>query len=433
MWSVDGVFRDSFDGKADETIDLRGGYAIPPFAEAHTHDFTLADPQAVPRYLALGVFYAKNDNSIPKLSEAVRPTVNTPESVDVVWANGGLTSTGGHPIQIYDRVAPQIGWKPGDMNRQAYWIIDSESDLAKEWPAILAGKPDFIKVYLEHSEAGAKTRGLDPALVPSIVARAHAAGLRVAAHVTTAADFRAAVKAGVDEIAHLPLERLTEEDARLAASKRILTVTTTLSHRPTEGIADVDSIHRHNLALLRDAKAPIAFGTDGAKSVVDEIENIRRLAVFDDVTLLRIAVQETPRAIFPARRIGCIDNGCESTFLVLSRNPLTDFSAIRAIAMRVKSGRVLPPPKNQLAESQVNAVGYALLVRKRVAAAVDVFRLNVELYPNSANAYDSLGEALRAGGDIEHAIENYRKSLELYPQNDNARRAIEEMSRAHSR
>ena len=52
-------------------------------------------------YLARGVFYAKNPNSIERLTAPVRAHVNTPSSVDAVFANGGLTSSGGHPVQVY--------------------------------------------------------------------------------------------------------------------------------------------------------------------------------------------------------------------------------------------------------------------------------------------------------------------------------------------
>src|SRR5262249_19950789 len=136
-------------------------------------------------------------NNIPKWTEPFRALVNKPESLDVAYANGGLTASGGHPVQIYDRVAERPfvpGWTKADMPDQAYFIVDDEAALAAKWPLLLAGKPDFVKVYLEHSEEYAKRksdpafigkRGLDPALVPSIVRRAHATGLRVTAHAKT--------------------------------------------------------------------------------------------------------------------------------------------------------------------------------------------------------------------------------------------------------
>jgi tetratricopeptide (TPR) repeat protein len=71
-------------------------------------------------------------------------------------------------------------------------------------------------------------------------------------------------------------------------------------------------------------------------------------------------------------------------------------------------------------ENRLNGLGYFLLQEKRLAEAIAVFKLNVELYPRSSNVYDSLGEAYMTAGDKELAIQNYKKSLELDPKNKNA-------------
>ena len=71
-------------------------------------------------------------------------------------------------------------------------------------------------------------------------------------------------------------------------------------------------------------------------------------------------------------------------------------------------------------EENLNNLGYQFLRDKRVKEALEIFRLNVEAYPQSWNAYDSLGEAFMVDGDKELAIQNYKKSLELNPQNTNA-------------
>lgn len=68
-------------------------------------------------------------------------------------------------------------------------------------------------------------------------------------------------------------------------------------------------------------------------------------------------------------------------------------------------------------ESTLNALGYRFLAKQRVREAIEIFRLNVEAYPQSSNVYDSLGEAYMADGQNELAIKNYQKSVELNPQN----------------
>lgn len=64
-------------------------------------------------------------------------------------------------------------------------------------------------------------------------------------------------------------------------------------------------------------------------------------------------------------------------------------------------------------EREVNDRGYSLLRRGRVEDAIEVFRINVERFPESANANDSLGEALALSGDIPGAIGSYEQALRL--------------------
>lgn len=65
------------------------------------------------------------------------------------------------------------------------------------------------------------------------------------------------------------------------------------------------------------------------------------LKVLDNLTLLRLWSEATPRAIFPGRRVGCLLDGCEASFLVLGGDPTRDFSRVSDIQLRVKDGRIL--------------------------------------------------------------------------------------------
>ena len=57
-----------------------------------------------------------------------------------------------------------------------------------------------------------------------------------------------------------------------------------------------------------------------------------------------------------------------------------------------------------------------------------MLKLNVEAYPQSANAYDSLGEAYLVGGDKEKAIENYRKALAIDPTMESAKQVLKKLT-----
>ena len=69
---------------------------------------------------------------------------------------------------------------------------------------------------------------------------------------------------------------------------------------------------------------------------------IEPLAVFDNLTLLKLWCQATPQAIFPHRKIGRLREGYEASFLVLKGNPIDDFANVRKIALRFKQGRRIP-------------------------------------------------------------------------------------------
>jgi tetratricopeptide (TPR) repeat protein len=83
----------------------------------------------------------------------------------------------------------------------------------------------------------------------------------------------------------------------------------------------------------------------------------------------------------------------------------------------------------RLGEEYLNAVGYALLQYNKVNEAIELFDFMVEEFPQSANAYDSRGEAYMKAGNNELAVENYKKSLELNPDNENAKKMLEQLQK----
>jgi CubicO group peptidase (beta-lactamase class C family) len=85
------------------------------------------------------------------------------------------------------------------------------------------------------------------------------------------------------------------------------------------------------------------------------------------------------------------------------------------------------PAGDVVSENQMNRIGYALLGQKRVKDAIEVFKLNVQDYPQSANTYDSLGEAYMVDGAKDLAIANYQRSIELNPKNTNGIEALKKL------
>lgn len=78
-------------------------------------------------------------------------------------------------------------------------------------------------------------------------------------------------------------------------------------------------------------------------------------------------------------------------------------------------------------ESQLNTLGYQLMQVGMTKQAVEIFKLNIEQFPDSYNTYDSMGEGCMNNGDIKNAIKNYEISLKLNPDNENAKKMLENL------
>lgn len=348
---------------------MNGLYIVPPFAEGHNHNIGTGVPErdrkAVQRYLIDGVFYVKIQGNLPLSDSDKRSlSLNQPNGLDVSFAQGTLTSTGGHPSFLVSEILPKQGYFPGyskeTLKDYRYFTIDSEADLKRKWNAILQLKPDFIKTFLLFSDEYEKRKndttnsfrkGLNPALLPTIVKKAHAAGFRVSTHVSNTADFHDAIVAGVDEIAHLPLDTIPVAmgDAKEAAQRRTVVITTCSlaenappSVLPKSLLPQVISMYKESLKRLRQAGVTLAVGSDNPMgSSVEEFLYLQKMGVFDNLTLLKMWTEATPKTIFPKRKIGALNDGFEASFLALEGNPLDDINNVRKIKLRFKQGNVL--------------------------------------------------------------------------------------------
>lgn len=81
----------------------------------------------------------------------------------------------------------------------------------------------------------------------------------------------------------------------------------------------------------------------------------------------------------------------------------------------------------EMGEGQLARLGDELLREKRAAEAVEILKLNVELFPLSGNVHGRLAEAHVAAGDKELAIKSYARALELNPGNRNALDKLNEL------
>jgi len=80
-------------------------------------------------------------------------------------------------------------------------------------------------------------------------------------------------------------------------------------------------------------------------------------------------------------------------------------------------------------DMHLNHFGYGLMQNDELDLAIEVFKLNVKLFPDVANVYDSMGEAYMNKGEKDLAIENYKKVIDMDPQNQNAKRMLDKLTK----
>jgi YVTN family beta-propeller protein len=103
--------------------------------------------------------------------------------------------------------------------------------------------------------------------------------------------------------------------------------------------------------------------------------------------------------------------------------PKTTLAFVLALAAQGDAGDVRKKfeatKNNALAnEMEINDLGYKLMERDKLKQALEIMKINVELFPNSSNAYDSLGELYLKNGDKAQSESNYKKSKDLLPKNE---------------
>lgn len=365
---VDGalLFSDGDDAAAN-VVDLEDGYVVPPFCEAHNHNLGgggVDVDETVARYLEDGVYYVMLPGSFAFYRSQIIDKLNNPNSVDAVFANNGLTGSGGHPRRLRESLMARYGLYP-DFTKETlpdkgYFEADTLPQLHEKWALILAERPDFVKAMLLHSEEYDVRkddpdyygrRGLNPDLLPELVRLVHGAGLRLAVHVETDADMATALRAGADIIAHLPSHDsdilISDETISLAAETNAAIVTTTsvakrFEERDPERYEAVLKAQRENLSRLAQAGANLVLGSDNVMDTsLGEAEHLASLGALDNETILKMWTENCARTVFPDRKVGRLADGFEASFVVLDANPLEDFSTVRRINMRVKDGRIL--------------------------------------------------------------------------------------------
>jgi hypothetical protein len=369
-WYVsNGVFSKKAPAKIDSIIDLTDRWVIPPFGDAHCGSVS-DNPNAAKvlgQYLGEGVFYLQVIGNTQEGRATTSLLLNKPTAPDAVFSNGGITCSLGYPFVKYEGPATGVrnptewGKKYDEIKlsrkslTDGYWFIDNKTALDANWEKIKAQKPGIVSIYLLDvaNSGGKEGKGLSADMAKAVIKKAHKAGLRVFAHVETAEDLRLGIKLGADGFANLPGNNwdgagdgakyeLSDDDLKKLAKKQT-PVVALFSHSQTVAARAGALEANGNLfkRLFANNVNVIIGSDDSQRTIRSELNYWFSFGPMDNKQVLKVLCENTPKAIFPKRKIAKIEDGYEASFLVLNEDPLQNLLKSRVAAFKVKQGVLL--------------------------------------------------------------------------------------------
>lgn len=376
-------------------VDGAGRTLLPGLIDAHTHAYRQSEaPLLFGVTTQIDMFTA-----VPLMQEVKRAMAagQNAQRADMFSAGTLATAPQGHGTQ-FGMPIPTLT-EPGE----AQAFVDAR----------IAEGSDFIKIVL--IGGGQKAGGMNTLDLPTaraLVEAAHRRGKLAVVHVSTEADARAMLEAGVDGLVHLflgaPLaqERI-DSLAQLAkrqgafviptfavleseaggASEQLLNDATLAALVDRESAAmlkgSIGARPRQHLALpkamtaaLRRHDVPVLAGSDaGNPGTHYGLSMHREIAALVEAGLSPVdalaAATSVPATVFKLGRRGCIAAGCKADLLLVDGNPAADIKATRRIVEVWKDGQSANPLREArrelVAKENSGAVRQALPADGRIS------------------------------------------------------------------
>ncbi len=339
--------------RSGKVLDLRGGYLLPGYIDAHAH---IDHPAAAQRALLAGVTTAR------LLGDAYLKGLATRDLVRQRHIPGPeLLGSGGHirPVlgESFILSFPQFG---AYLN-QPLRGVEPVRAVAR---AVIERGADVLKVGASERAGLASTdprrQELTEEEMAAVVREAASRGLFVAAHAHGRQGARAAVLAGVRSIEHgtwIDDETLSLMARRGTFFVPTLAIMSPLGDPQGNGADDIALQLRTHAMMrpLRDAvrKARalgvvVAAGTDGDYGAGEiarvrpghEIEELVKLG-FSPLEAIRAATYDAARVLGIEGRTGSIAVGLEADLLLVERDPRQDTTTLFEPLLVVKDGEVV--------------------------------------------------------------------------------------------
>ena len=271
----------------------------------------------------------------------------------------------------------------GHMAGSLAHVAHTPEEAADYVSQIAATGADLIKLMVTGGVLDAVRQGepgvlkMEPALIKAACDRAHALGLKVAAHVESPEGVRAALENGVDTIEHGAMpDEYTLDLFRKTGASLVTTISPALSYALFDtSVSHATPMQKYNGKIVMDgivacAKAclsagiPVGLGTDTACPFVTQYDTWRELVYFR-----RFCGVTAAQALYTAtlgnakiagieKETGSIEAGKSADFVVCRDNPLNDLTTLREPSMVFFRGKKISPRQNRIREADQELDNY---------------------------------------------------------------------------
>jgi imidazolonepropionase-like amidohydrolase len=312
-------------------IDLSGYTVLPGFINSHVHCFY--SEEALQYWLKHGVTTVRELAARDGTNfEEVRNSCNkNPKNARLVTATPFITKPGGY--------APAYSAP-----------INSPEEAEKKTNELLKMKPDVIKISLEDDLQGRKWNIMNVNEIKSITNTAHKQNKRVTAHISHVRNLRLALDGGVDELAHMVVEPVSDEQISEIVRHNIWWVPTL---ELWSGVSKMykmtwDKTAIQNLSKFYKAGGKIALGTDrgGYSTEFDRGMPMTEMKLMKEagMTNMDIIVSATKNGAYVcgmADRLGTLESGKIADIIAVKGNPLENLDSLENLHMVIHNGEVV--------------------------------------------------------------------------------------------